>query len=212
MTPKRYDEAYFDRWYRSGAEAVSSPALRRRKVAMVVAVAEYYLGRPIRNVLDVGCGEGLWRAPFRALRPGIAYRGLDASEYAVARYGRRRNIGLAHLRQLEWLRFDTRFDVIVCTNVLHYVRAGEVRAGLAGIADMLGGVAFMEVFTRGDDVVGDRADYVARPAAWYLREFGRVGLVPCGSHCYVGAELATRATALELAGHAPHRQGREPGP
>lgn len=205
VTRKAYDEAYFDRWYRSRSDAVSSPAARRRKVALVVAVAEYYLGRPIRNVLDVGCGEGLWRAPFRALRPGVDYRGLDASEYAVARYGRSRHIGLVRLRELEWLRLDTRFDVIVCTNVLHYVGADEVRAGLAGIADMLEGVAFMETFTRGDEVVGDRADYVARPAARYLREFARVGLTPVGSHCYVGADLAARATALELAGHAPSR-------
>lgn len=202
MTPKAYDEAYFDRWYRSRSEAVSSPAARKRKVAMVVAVAEYYLGRPIRNVLDVGCGEGLWRAPFRALCPGVDYRGLDASEYAVARYGRRRNLGLARLRELEWLRLDTSFDVIVCTNVLHYVRADEVRAGLVGIAEMLEGVAFMETFVRGDEVVGDRADYVARPAAWYLREFARVGLTPVGSHCYVGMRLAARTTALELAGRA----------
>ena len=39
--------------------------------------------------------EATWRAPLRALRPDIAYRGLDASEYVVSRYGRSRNIGLA---------------------------------------------------------------------------------------------------------------------
>ena len=100
--PKIYDRAYFDKWYRHPDHAVASPAELRRKVAMVVAQAEYYLGRPIRNVLDVGCGEATWRAPLRALRPDIAYRGLDASEYVVARYGRRRNIGLARFGQLDF--------------------------------------------------------------------------------------------------------------
>jgi hypothetical protein len=40
-------------------------------------------------VLDIGCGEGIWRAPLRSLRPGIEYLGLDSSEYAIARYGAR---------------------------------------------------------------------------------------------------------------------------
>jgi SAM-dependent methyltransferase len=90
--PKTYDRAYFDKWYRHPDHAVGSPAELRRKVTMAVTQAEYYLGRSIRSVLDVGCGEGVWRAPLRSLRPGIHYQGLDASEYAVARYGRSRNI------------------------------------------------------------------------------------------------------------------------
>lgn len=114
---KTYDRDYFDKWYRDPRHAVGSPSELRRKVAMVVAQAEYYLGRPLRNVLDVGCGEATWRAPLRALRPGITYRGLDASEYVVARYGRSRQIGLARFGQLEHLRFEQRFDLIVCTDV-----------------------------------------------------------------------------------------------
>ena len=95
---KTYDQAYFDKWYRDPDHAVSSPGALKRKVAMVVAQAEFYLGRPIRNVLDVGCGEGVWRAPLRALRPDVHYRGLDASEYVVRRFGRSRNkIGRAHV-------------------------------------------------------------------------------------------------------------------
>ncbi len=31
-------------------------------LALAVAVAEYHLERPIRTVLDIGCGEGAWRA------------------------------------------------------------------------------------------------------------------------------------------------------
>src|SRR3954465_1619035 len=81
--PKTYDHAYFDKWYRHPRHAVGSRSELKRKVAMVVAVAEYYLGRPVQTVLDVGCGEAVWRAPLLALRPGINYRGLDASEYAV---------------------------------------------------------------------------------------------------------------------------------
>jgi SAM-dependent methyltransferase len=197
--PKSYDRAYFDKWYRDPRHAVASPAELRRKVALAVAQAEYYLGRPLRNVLDVGCGEAPWRAPLRALRPNVAYRGLDASPYVVARYGRSRNIGLARFGQLEHLRFDTRFDLIVCTDVLHYLKPAEIRAGLVGIGEMLEGVAFLEAFTSHDDVVGDCDGFFPRPPSWYLRRFTQAGLLPCGSHGYLGPRLQRHIAALERA-------------
>ncbi len=196
---KAYDHAYFDKWYRHPRHAVGSRNELQRKVALAVAVTEYYLGRPVRNVLDVGCGEGVWRAPLRALRPSIEYRGLDASEYAVSRYGRSRGIGLARFRDLAELRFDARFDLVVCSDVLHYLQAAEIRAGLGGVVDMLEGVAFLEVFTRRDRVSGDRDGYIARTSAWYLRTFGEAGLLPCGSHCYLGLRLMRNVAALERA-------------
>ena len=197
--PKTYDRAYFDKWYRHPEHSVAAPAELRRKVALAVALAEYYLGRPIRHVLDVGCGEAPWRAHLRALRPEASYRGLDASEYVVARYGRSRNVGLATFGQLEHLRFDERFDLIVCSDVLHYLKPAEIRAGLDGLVDMLEGVAFIEVFTRQDDPAGDLQGYVSRSATWYLRAFREAGLLPCGSHAYLGPRLQRRVAALERA-------------
>ena len=69
---KHYDQAYFDRWYRDPAlrdTAIGGGARLARKVALAVATAEYHLERPIRSVLDIGCGEGAWRAPLLKLRP-----------------------------------------------------------------------------------------------------------------------------------------------
>lgn len=194
---KTYDRAYYDKWYHDPKHAIASPAEVRRKVALAVALAEYYLGRPIRNVLDIGCGEALWRAPLRKLRPDVDYRGLDASEYVVKRYGRTRNIGLARFGMLEHLRFDTRFDLILCTNVLHYIGAAELRRGLSGLDELLEGVAFIEVFTSGDDTEGDDEDYVARAPGWYLRLFQQAGLIPVGSHAYVGTQLQPQLLSLE---------------
>ena len=200
--PKVYDRAYFEKWYRHPRHAVASRAELARKVAMGVAVAEYYLGRRIENVLDVGCGEAPWRAPLLALRPGLSYRGLDSSEYVVRRFGRTRNIGLATFGQLAELRFDTRFDLVVCSDVIHYLKPAELRAGLAGISDMLEGVAFLELFTSADDVDGDRNGYIPRSPAWYLKTFESAGLLPCGSHCYLGFRLMRGIAALERA-HLP---------
>ena len=71
---KLYDRAYFDRWYRNGE--IGGNARLARKVALAVATAEYHLERPLRSVLDIGCGEGAWRAPLLKLRPKVQYLSL----------------------------------------------------------------------------------------------------------------------------------------
>jgi SAM-dependent methyltransferase len=194
---KRYDREYFDKWYRDPRHAVSSRQVLARKVALAVAVAEYYLCRPLRDVLDVGCGEGVWRKPLLALRPDVDYLGLDSSEYAVARYGRSRNIRLATFGQLGELRFERTFDLIVCSDVIHYVASAELRRGLRGIAEMLDGVAFLELFTSVDAPDGDKHGFLARTPQWYRGVFAEAGLIACGSHCYVGPRLGGGLSALE---------------
>ena len=195
---KVYDRAYFDKWYRHPRHAVASRSELERKAALAVATAEYYLGRRIVNVLDVACGEGVWQAPLKRLRPSVEYLGLDSSEYAIARYGRSRNLRLARFGELEHLRFERDFDLIVCSDALHYVRTAELRRGLRGLVDMLDGVAFLELFTREDEPDGDREGYIPRPARWYLREFRAAGLVVCGTHCYLGPLLKGCTAALEI--------------
>lgn len=196
--PKIYDRAYYDKWYRDAHHRVGSRGELARKVAMVVHLAEYYLGRSLRNVLDVGCGEGLWRAPLKRLRPQVDYRGLDSSEYVVARYGRRRNIGLATFGQLGELRFDTRYDLIVCTDVLHYVPAVELRRGLDGFGELLEGIAFLEAYTSRDNPTGDHHGFIRRTPTWYRDLFLAAGLLPCGSHCHLGSRLLRSVAALEV--------------
>jgi SAM-dependent methyltransferase len=194
---KHYDRAYFEKWYRDARHRVGSRAELERKVAMCVHLAEYYLARPLRTVLDIGCGEAPWRAVLKRLRPAIDYRGLDSSPYAVARYGRSRNVGLATFGQLGELRFDERFDLIVCSDVLHYVPSKELTRGLAGFGDLLEGMAFLEVFTSRDDATGDRNGFIARAPGWYRARFIDAGLLPCGSHSYLGARLMRSVAALE---------------
>jgi len=194
---KDYDREYFEKWYRDTRHAVNSRHELERKVALTVAVAEYYLGRRVSTVLDIGCGEGVWRAPLRSLRPGIEYLGLDSSEYAIARYGRARNLRLATFGQLAELRFETTFDLIVCTDVLHYVHTPELKLGLRGIVEMLDGVAFLELFTAADAPDGDKHGFIARTPQWYRSTFAQAGLIACGTHCYIGPRLKGCVAALE---------------
>ena len=193
---KRYDQAYFDRWYRKGG--IGGARRLARKVALAVATAEYHLERPLRTVLDVGCGEGPWRAPLLKLRPEAQYLGFDASEYAVARFGARRHLRLARFGDFAHLRPCPPVDLLVCSDVLHYLDAREIDRGLPGLAELCGGVAFLETFAREDRAEGDEHDFRNRPAAFYRRRFEALGFTQLGSHCWLSPALRGGTTALEV--------------
>lgn len=193
---KTYDRAYFDKWYRQSE--VGGNARLARKVALAVATAEYHLERPIRSVLDIGCGEGAWRAPLLKLRPSVRYLGFDSSGYAIERYGRSRNLHLAQFGDFEFLRPCAPVDLLVCSDVLHYLGARELDRGLPALAELCDGVAFIEAFAREDQAVGDDHGFIARPAAFYRKRLRALGLRPLGSHCWLAPGRVPAASALEL--------------
>ena len=195
---KSYDEAYFAKWYRNPRTRVHSPESVRRTVHMVVGVAEYFLGRKLRSVLDIGAGEGAWGRELRRLRPGVRYLGIDPSRYAVARFGRRRNIRLGSFEELPTLALGRGYDLIVCADVLQYVPDAALRRGVRHLASILRGVAFLEAYTSGDDMEGDLDGWHQRSKAKYRRTFADAGLVACGLHCYLDPRAAERAVELEL--------------
>ncbi|MBS0660186.1 MAG: class I SAM-dependent methyltransferase [Verrucomicrobia bacterium] len=194
------DAAYFRKWYRDPRHRVSTKAAAKRKVALVLAVAEYYLERPVRSVLDVGCGEGNWYPLLAALRPGLRYLGIDSSKYAVRRHGKRRNLQLGDFDQLGEAGLEGPYDLIICSDVLYYLSRATLTRGLRALVPHLGGVAFLEAYDRREPLEGDTAHLQRLSADAYRRIFRQCGLIACGSHCYVGAELAHRVTALERGG------------
>lgn len=204
---KRYDRAYFDRWYRDPRHRIESARELARRVTAVVALAELRLGRPLRSVLDVGCGEGRWRAPLLRLRPRLRYLGLDSSTDAVARFGARRNLRLASFADLPDLELPAGergpFDLVVCSDVLHYLAEAEIHAGLPALARWTGGVAHLAALTAEDEVEGDLHGFQRRPAAWYRERFARLGLVACGLQCYLPAGQAEQLAALERSADGP---------
>lgn len=194
---KRYGKAYFDKWYRDPRHRVTTPAELARKVGMVVSIAEYVLGRPIRSVLDVGCGEGTWYSILRRLRPAVRYTGVDPSPYVVRRFGGRRHIRLGSLQALDrhgWIRT---FDLIVCCDVLNYLPPSHLAPGLSHVSRLLGGVAYLEIYTGRDRVTGDVGGWRARSPSFYQRLLRNAGLTRCGPHCYIPPELARHTAVLE---------------
>ena len=194
---KRYDRAYFDRWYRGARSRIASTESHARKVHLAVSAAEYVLERPIRSVLDIGCGEGLWFPLLRRLRPKVRYIGVDPSEYVVRRFGGRRNIRLGDFASLHRLRLPAKQDLIVCSDVLQYVPDADILRGLRRVQRMLGGIAYIEAFTADDDMTGDMEGWHYRPASFYRRAFREAGLTACGLHCFAGRERAGSLVAME---------------
>jgi hypothetical protein len=81
--------------------------------------------------------------------------------------------------------------------VLHYVDDRELRAGLAALRRLLGGVAWIELFTSADDIIGDFRDMKRRSPAYYDRAFRAAGLVHCGLYTFVARDFAPGVTAFE---------------
>ena len=196
---KRYDRDYFDRWYRDPSTKVISRDELRRKVAVAVGVAEFFLHREIESVLDIGCGEAPWLIELKKIRPSVEYIGLDPSEYVVERFGARRNIRKASFADLGDLDLDPGFDLVVCSDVMHYVPDAELKRGIREIAQLTGGVAFLEVLTSDDDIIGDLEGLIRRPATWYRRQLTAAGFAFAGPHCWLAASMQADASLLEVA-------------
>ena len=182
---KTYDRAYFERWYRDPHHRVATRESLERKVRMAVSLTEFLLGRQVRSVLDVGCGEAPWFALLKRFRPSATYTGIDASEYVLERFGASRNIRRGTLGELGSLKLSRGIDLIVCADVLQYVSTAEIERGLKSIRQLLGGVAYIEAFTRADNMEGDRTGWYERSADEYRRLFRRADLTQCGPYAFV---------------------------
>jgi hypothetical protein len=117
----------------------------------------------------------------------------------VERFGRTRDIRAGTFGTLGQIGITERFDLIVCCDVLQYVRTEEMGPGLSAVAGMLDGVAYLEAFTDADELVGDKRHWHQRTPTWYRQVLRGAGLTAVGMHCYVGERLRDSTLALERA-------------
>lgn len=195
---KAYDRAYYDRWYRDPDTRITSAEWTTQKVHLAVAAAEFMLARKIESVLDIGCGEGSWRAPLRKLRPGVEYVGVESSSYVVSKFGARRNIRQGTFGKLAALKLGLPFDLIVCADVIQYIPDDELRRGLTTIRRLCGGVAYLETFTVEDRMDGDHDGWFHRSERVMRRFFKHAGLAHCGFYCWIDPRKVTSANRFEL--------------
>ena len=132
------------------------------------------------------------------LRPGARYAGVDSSAWAIEKWGTRRNLRLGSIDALDQLGLDGPFDLIVASDVLHYLPTTVLRTGIRQIVTQLGGVAFLPTFTAHDKIDGDRAHFQRRSAEAYCRTFKAAGLVPLGMYAWTIRERTRELAKLEL--------------
>ena len=194
-----YDQAYFDKWYRHPKHRVKSTLDIERQLRFVVSATEYILERPVTKVLDVGAGEGTWGQMLKRIRPRASYYGVDPSEYAVNRFGKRRSIRLGGFGNVGELGLPDDFDLVLCCGVMNYVSPGDLAAGLKALTHLTVGTAYFEIFSSADSATGDFTRSAARsPSAW-RRLLRRTGWESLGLHLYLRRDMAGIAAALERA-------------
>ena len=86
---KRFDEAYYRRFYESKRTRVMGPEQVAHLVQAVTGYIDWF-GGEIASVLDVGAGTGLWRDWFRQNRSEVSYRSTEVSPFACEKYGHQR--------------------------------------------------------------------------------------------------------------------------
>lgn len=202
---KSYDRDYFEKWYRNASTRVITRKDLQRKVALAVAVAEHFLRREIETVLDIGCGEAPWSLELRKTRPRIEYTGLDPSEYVVKRFGKRRNISQATFGELSSLELEPEYDLVICSDVLHYVPDEQIESEIFTLARLTGSIAFLEVLTAEDEIVGDLDGLIRRPSSWYRERFRKAGLSFAAPHCWLSPEMRDETSPLEAELFFPER-------
>lgn len=167
LTPRAsFDAAYYQRFYDNLRTRVADRTSCRQLANLVFA----YLTRmqiPVRRVLDIGCGTGLWRGEVRRKAPAAEYVGVDWSDYACARYGWEKG-SVVDYRPAE------RFDLVICQGVLQYLTDRDAEAAVANLPRLTRAAVYLEVLTREDwehncdqELTDGRVHL--RSSAWYRK-------------------------------------------
>ncbi len=191
---QEFDKEFFDRFYRGASTAVVSEDEVYRLVKFVMSYLDH-LQVPVNSVLDAGCGIGYWQKSFMRMGRQVDYTGIDVSEYLCRRYGWRRST-------VADLTSRSKFDLIVCQDVLQYVSDDEVRASIVNIARLCRGAFYFDVPTKEDIADGaldmSRTDgrIHIRGANWYRRLLDR-HFISAGGGVFIPRGSPTVVLALE---------------
>jgi predicted TPR repeat methyltransferase len=137
-----FDEAYYQRYYFDKKTKVVDPQHVERLGAFVCSYLRY-LRVPVRRVLDVGCGIGLWRDIVARHFPSASSHGVEFSEYLCGRYGWERG---------SVVDYEVRkpFDFVVCQGVLPYLSPTDLKRALHNLGLLSQGALCVEAVTRED--------------------------------------------------------------
>ena len=137
-----FDKAYYERFYFNKKTSVVDPAHVERLGAFVCSYLQF-IRVPVRRVLDVGCGIGLWRDVIHRHYPHARFHGVEYSEYLCARYGWERGSVVDY-------KAKSPFDLVICQGVLPYLSETDLKIALRNLGQLCSGALYVEAVTRED--------------------------------------------------------------
>ena len=172
-----FDASYYQRYYFDRKTKVADPQHVERLGAFVCSYLKY-LRVPVRRVLDIGCGIGLWRDIAARHFPQAPYHGVEFSEYLCERYGWERGSVVDY-------QASEPFDLVICQGVLAYLSPPDLKRALRNLGVVCRGALYVEVVTQEDyenDIVDEhltdprlfrhRAEVYRRGLARNFKELG----------------------------------------
>ena len=192
-----FDEAYYQRHYFDKKTSVVDPGHVERLGTFVCSYLKY-LRVPVRRVLDVGCGIGLWRDIIARHFPDAEYHGVEYSDYLCARYGWERGSVVDY-------RYAEPFDLVICQGVLPYLSAADLKLALHNLGTLSRGALYVEAVTREDYERGSLDEALTDPRLFRHRaELYRRGLsdgfMELGGGVWLSRQAELPLFELECAG------------
>lgn len=139
-----FDRDYYERFYFDKKTSVIDPAHAARLGAFVCSYL-HYVRLPVRRVLDIGCGIGLWREAIAQHFPQASYLGVEYSDYLCQRYGWESG------SVVNWAPADGQpFDLVICQGVLPYLSRPDLKRALANLTHLARGGLYLEAVTLED--------------------------------------------------------------
>jgi predicted TPR repeat methyltransferase len=192
-----FDEAYYQRYYFDKKTRVVDPGHFERLGTFVCSYLKY-LRVPVRRVLDVGCGIGLWRDVVARHYPEAQYHGVEYSEYLCTRYGWERGSVVDY-------RSTEPFDLVICQGVLPYLSAADLKQALHNLATLSRGALYLEAVAREDyerDIIDDTLTdpRLFRHRAQLYRRGLQEGFTELGGGVWLSRKAEVPLFELESAG------------
>lgn len=166
----QFNADFYRRFYQNPRTRVTTKEEMHRRATAVGAVVRN-LDIPVRRILDAGCGLGWMRPALLAQFPRATYVGLEVSEHLCAEHGWVQ-ASLADYRP------RTRFDLIVCYDVLQYLPDAHARRAMNNLGRLCRGALYFHAPTLEDwqgnaDRSCSDGDIHLRPADWYRTRLNR---------------------------------------
>jgi trans-aconitate methyltransferase len=167
---RAFDKRYYDRFY-----GRKRPRRRElddtRRLCDFVCAYMRHIEQPVRSVIDVGCGLGLWRDALHAHFPKARYHGVEYSEYLCEEYGWEHGSVVDYAPQKP-------AELVICQDTVQYLPDRQASEAIRNLARMTHGALYFSAPTNVDwaenvDSSISDADVYKRPANWYRRRLQR---------------------------------------